>query len=291
MLSFPYRALPTFILRTPANPYNAIRNVDYDTPWFNNALRLASPELFVEKQKSNSSYSGKMKESLSKYWLRSSTRSTPFGMFASCSVGQIGEHTKIELSDKSQIQTKVRLDMNYLCSLVQYLETLPSLREQMTYTVNDSLYKIGERFRYVDYFYQNSARVHQLQEFEVTDYLLKVIEKAQEGCTIEELSQVIVEAEGVTLDEARDFIKLLIDNQILKSEIEVAITGEDALARLINQLQNKRGIATIIESLNLLSTYLLDAQILECKSDVYQRFLSVLDSIPVKYDKKLLLMR
>ena len=289
MLYFPYRALPTFILRTPANPYNAIRNVDYDTPWFNNALRLASPELYVEKHKSGSTYTGKMKESLSKYWLRSSTRSTPFGMFASCSVGQIGEHTKIELSDKSQIQIKVRLDMNYLCSLVQYLDTLPSLREQMTYIVNDSLYKIGERFRYVEYFYQNSARVHQLQEFEVTDYLLKVIEKTQDGCTIEELSQVIVEAEDVTLDEARGFVNLLIDNQILKSEIEVAITGEDALTRLINQLQNKKGIASIIESLNLLSTYLLDAQILECKSDVYQRFLSVLDSIPVKYDKKYIL--
>lgn len=251
MLPFTYRALPTFILRTPANPYNSIRNVDFDTPWFNNALRLASPELYFEKQKSGSSYSGKMKESLGKYWLRTSTRSTPFGMFAGCSVGRIGENTKIVLSDKSQIQIKVRLDMNYLCSLVQYLEAMPILREQMTYTVNDSLYKVGDRFRYVEYFYQNSARVHQLQEFEATTYLLKVIEKAQDCCTIEELSQVILEAEDVTLNEAREYINLLIDNQILKSEIEVAITGEDALTRLSNQLQNKKGIANIIECLNL----------------------------------------
>lgn len=289
MLPFTYRALPTFILRTPANPYNSIRNVDFDTPWFNNALRLASPELYFEKQKSGSSYSGKMKESLGKYWLRTSTRSTPFGMFAGCSVGRIGENTKIVLSDKSQIQIKVRLDMNYLCSLVQYLEAMPILREQMTYTVNDSLYKVGDRFRYVEYFYQNSARVHQLQEFEATTYLLKVIEKAQNCCTIEELSQVIVEAEDVTLNEAREYINLLIDNQILKSEIEVAITGEDALTRLSNQLQNKKGIANIIECLNLLSTYLQDAQILECTSEVYHKLLFVLDSIPVKYDKKYIL--
>ena len=289
MLPFTYRALPTFILRTPANPYNSIRNVDYDTPWFNNALRLASPELYIEKQKSGPSYSGKMKESLGKYWLRSSTRSTPFGMFASCSVGRIGENTKIALSDKSQIQIRVRLDMNYLCSLVQYLEAMPVLREQMTYTVNDSLYKVGDRFRYVEYFYQNSARVHQLQEFDATNYLLKVIEKAQNCCTIEELSQVIVETEEVALNEAREFINLLIDNQILKSEIEVAITGEDALTRLINQLQHKKGMTNIIEYLNLLSTYLQDTQILECKSDIYHKFLSVLDCIPVKYDKKYIL--
>lgn len=286
MCSYPYSPLSSFILRTPVNPFCATHAVDFENCWFNDALRLASPALYEEKQKAQGCYSDKMKLSLHKYWLRSATRATPFGLFASCSVGEIGDETNIILLDKQFIQKKVRLDTTYMCSLVQYLESLPFLRKQMTYWINDSLYRVGKHLRFVDYYYQKQYRIHQLQEIEISGYLLKILEAAKTGCTFCDMVTLLKESEGVNAQEAEEFIFELIDSQILKSEIEVAITGENQLESLICKLKKKNGTSSIIQWLEIISNLLNSCDLLNCESKQYNKLLSVLDEFPIKYEKK-----
>ena len=72
----------------------------------------------------------------------------PFGLFAGCSTGKIADSTSIELPATKDNKRRTRLDMQYLCALIQEIERDPNVREQLVYYPNDSLYEIGGKYRY-----------------------------------------------------------------------------------------------------------------------------------------------
>ncbi|MGM9806237.1 MAG: lantibiotic dehydratase [Candidatus Aphodosoma sp.] len=83
------------------------------------AIYIASPVLYDEINKSIASpqkFSAKDMNriiySFARYINRMATRCTPFGMFAGCAVGNIGEHTSVEIGPS--IQRHARLDMDFL---------------------------------------------------------------------------------------------------------------------------------------------------------------------------------
>lgn len=97
--SFLYHPFPRFIFRTPLFPLDRLRERGDAGLLFDEALYLASPEFFWEKQKHEGKPGAdrKVKSTLYKYDSRACTRCTPFGLFAGCSTGCIGEQTKIKL--------------------------------------------------------------------------------------------------------------------------------------------------------------------------------------------------
>lgn len=97
---------------------------------------------------------GKVRIVTTKYYNRASTRCTPFGLFAGCSIGRIGEETLIELESLENCKRCTRLDMQYLCALIQEIERTPEIREILRYYPNDSLYKLGNKYRYIEYHYK-----------------------------------------------------------------------------------------------------------------------------------------
>lgn len=171
MASYPYIHFDGFLMRTPMYAYNRILDFQFEDPEFDKALMVASPELYREKCKSTGNYSEKMLHSLYKYWTRACSRSTPFGLFAGCSIGVVGHLSRSTISPSSENIMKTRLDMSYLCSLMQWLERLPEIKEKLFFYPNDSIYRIGEKLRYVEYYYKNAVRIHRLQEVSASECL------------------------------------------------------------------------------------------------------------------------
>lgn len=234
-----YQAFPTFVFRTPCFRLDADlsgRSPAGDV--FSEALFLASPELCDELGK----YDGlspknklKLDITLYKYTSRARSRCTPFGLFAGCSVGTWGSSTDIHLPDPAGFRRCTRLDMNYLCALIQYLEKQPAVMEQLRYYTNDSLYDYGGGLRYVEYYFRKTKRVHNLGSVEKSGYLQQILDQAVEGATVDELVRLLVSDE-VSYADAHSFILELIDSQLLKSELEAAVTGGDALDTLLERI-------------------------------------------------------
>jgi len=86
-----------------------------------NAIYIASPMLYNEMQKvkinkiKNKKEIQQIKESLTRYLTRMSTRCTPFGLFAGCAIGEFTSETNIQIKDS--LRRTTRLDMYYLCVL------------------------------------------------------------------------------------------------------------------------------------------------------------------------------
>ncbi|WP_164914113.1 lantibiotic dehydratase family protein [Aquimarina sediminis] len=219
------------------------------------AIFLASPELYSEIEKWLSGQlkdvqkSKRLESSLLKYISRMSSRCTPFGLFAGCCIGTFGETTGIELVDDRKHQRQTRFDMNFLVAFSQKLAKETIVKKQLQWYPNNSLYRIGDQYRYVEYGYNKyNRREHSIEAVTYSDYLEVIIENAKFGKKIKELALLLVDDE-ISYEEAEAFIDELIDNQILISEIEPSVTGEDFLEQLEKCLGRLDGVEAILNEI------------------------------------------
>jgi hypothetical protein len=286
-------AFPHIVFRTPCSPLDiTLIEQLFTTSIFNEALFLASPDLYVEKIKTEQKgikYGQKLIMSLFKYASRAMTRSTPFGLFAGCSMATVGEHMNVIIQNQPNYQRCTRLDMHYICALVQNLENNKAIRRQLLYYPNDSLYEFGGRLRYVEYHYHKTNRVHNLSGIDASEYVQRILIVARQGVSIDQLAQMVTDDE-VSLDEAIEFIHELIDNQILKSELEVGVTGVNLIDELINRLKQIASIDELKQTLQNIRCLLskIDHSSIGTTIPVYEEIITEIKKMGVEYEPRFL---
>lgn len=263
--NIPYKNFENFVLRSSVLPLNfyfdltkneTISDENFKKIWLNKliqeAIFLASPTLYFEltkwtnNEKTEKKEVAKLKKSFLKYLTRMSSRCTPFGLFAGCKTGAISNRNNVELN--KDFSRATRLDMNYLVALSQDLSKVPHIQEQLLYYPNNSLYEVGNQLRYIEYYYINAKRKHQITAVENNEYLTKIIERAKEGANIDSLCETIIDKD-ISKNEALGFINQIIDSQILTSELEPSVTGEDFFNQLIKVLSKINHTDSILQIL------------------------------------------
>ena len=282
--NIPYKPFDTFVFRTPYFLLNSEMN-GAGRKAFDEALLLASPDLYNEHKRLSTEI--KTQKSTYKYLSRSRSRCTPFGLFAGCSVGKLGAITDIKFKEPKSYRRITRLDMNYLCALIQYIESLSVVRKQIKYFPNDSIYHLGGSIRYVEYFMSKTKRVHRISSIEILDQLTTILDTAKLGATIMTLAEGICDVD-ISYDEAEEFVYDIINAQLMKSELEVAVTGDDALSVLINKLIPLHSIDKIKAQLILIQSILkqIDAAPIGESQHLYPLIIDVIKEIGVSYDAK-----
>lgn len=257
------------IIRTPQLPFIEFENFFLIEELINKkeiqeSIFLASPVLYnellrllkggIEEPKELK----RIKVSFMRYLLRMSARATPFGLFSGCSVVEIGSETKIFLQQQSKYKKHIRLDMDYLCALVDNLTKIPEINERIKYFPNSSIYRSGMQYRYVEYFFYNKRRVHQIAGVDYTVYLAKILEKAKNGAEKEELILTIADKE-ISYETSKGFIDEVIAAQVLESNLQPAITGKEFLEQIIETLSDTRN-KNLEELINFLKELKLDIE-------------------------------
>ena len=69
----------------------------------------------------------KIERALVRYFARMAGRATPFGLFAGCSVGTVGDETGWSSADRACYRRHTRLDMDYLVALTDALAREPDV--------------------------------------------------------------------------------------------------------------------------------------------------------------------
>jgi thiopeptide-type bacteriocin biosynthesis protein len=222
----------------------AALHTHYQAPDAQEAIYLVSPELYQEMRKwlarpvgSPQPEDKKLVLTLYKYWLRMSSRCTPYGLFAGFSTGRIAAGpTQLQLAPAAQRQHKhVRLDMNYITELSNQVVADPELRAKLTFFVNNSLYKTQDAYRYYEYRVRNKRRYYYLVSIKATGYVEQVLAAAATGATYAQLLALLAGAQ-VPEAAAHTFLSQLIEAQVLLSELEPTLTGTEFYDYLVEKV-------------------------------------------------------
>jgi hypothetical protein len=148
MRQMKYSFYPKLLIRTPAKPFSnfspeSLSRVLLDKD-FQQALFMASPDLYIELKKHGFAYellAVEHRMAAYKYYNRMSYRATPFGAFASVSLLNWEVHDKPMLRDTEQL----------LITFPNFggADPIGAWTEETLIYVNPSIYKLGSQFRYL----------------------------------------------------------------------------------------------------------------------------------------------
>src|SRR5215203_3585716 len=287
-----------FVLRTPLLPFDELdawtEGADrqmierrlreaYERPELREALYLASPQLCETLDAWGSEHARKWLPALVSYFERAASRPTPFGLFAGCSLGEIGERSCLELEERGHYRRHTRLDMDYLTALVQALEADPSIRRRLAFRPNSSLYRAGGRVRYAESRLDGTLRSYHLVAVDDSVELEATLARASAGATPDELAATLV-GDDISVDEAKEFIDELIDAQLLVSDVQPALTGPEPGPALIDALAEHEETAEPARALRVALDSLarLDRHGVGAPSAEYRRIESLFEDQPAK---------
>lgn len=237
-MHFKYKALRKAIVRTPLFPLEWLKTKDriLNSKYFQEGLYLASPLISHLYKKENPS--AKVKNTLYKYAHRAAFRCTPYGLFAGNSIAQINTHKcEIELQDNLLYYQHLSLDFGYVRRLVSLLKFNSYISNNINYFTNESIYLIGDKYHYVEYHFIDGEDIYDHSVVERSDIIDVILEKARNGISIAYAINIIKNIDSSVSDvEAQNFIKEMIDSQLLKSDLEIEILSGCPLDNLINKL-------------------------------------------------------
>ncbi len=257
-----YEPFSTFILRTPLFPFNFLEKLldnqiskNYLRKILNNskvneALFIATPSFhsklleWLIDDEIESKESSRNLVTLYKYISRMCTRSTPFGLFAGCGIGNVEQNTSIQFKSAKEQQRHTRLDMMYLYKLAKSLSEHDSVKRQLHYYPNSTIYKSGDYLRYFEYRYSGLKRTNHIVQIKNTYFIDLILALANNGIIFSEIVRALTD-EDIQKEQAEDFIDKLIKNQVIVSELEPQVTGSEFMQVIINKLENLQEISNI----------------------------------------------
>lgn len=235
-----YEPFGTIVIRTPLYSFDKRMSFDFDDPLFNEAIFVASPELSAQKEKQRDGYSQHMLKTLYKYWVRSATRSTPFGFFSSWSVGKIGDKDYVKIHDNQSPSIHVRFDISLLCRLIRHFMDDEMITQKLLFHSNDSIVRFGKKIHFVEYKNREGQREYYLQQADCPEELEDLLNMSKRGISLSSIQDLLLSMD-VDRESAIHFINDLITSQILISELEINPIGNYPTLNLIDIL-NKRSI-------------------------------------------------
>ncbi len=250
-MKHPYEFIPNLVVRSPVLPFpdkiderrlkNFARNA-----FILEAVYVASPNLYRKLLKWQEGSLNcpkqikKTKQTFLKYLYRMSSRTTPFGLFAGCSVVEWSKE-KPNIKCQHTLSRLSQLDMHYLGELSQVLKKTSYIRDHLLYFPNSSIYFIGNKLRHIRSSYSpENKKVYELSSVRVSYHLKELLEHCHKGMSLIEMKKLplLAKFEDSILDE---YLTTLIDKQIIISELEPCLSKRTYLSNICETLKKIYG--------------------------------------------------
>jgi len=244
-----------FVMRAPLLPLEELDRLRADPTYWSSlaarpevreALHLASPGLM--RRLAAGSPDDRVIASVTAYLVRMCTRATPFGLFAGCATGVVGDETALVVDGPEGTTRHSRPDTEVLASLVERLLADSSTRQAMVVEPNSSRYHAAGAMRLIESRLRDGRRTHHLVVVEDDSPLRCALDAAAGGCAVERVADAVRAHAGVEADEARDYVDALVEAHVLTAVAEPAVTGPEPLAHVQSSLSGP-GLAATTEAL------------------------------------------
>jgi hypothetical protein len=306
MSNYKVQPFSSYVLRTPTFSLSFYEDLlenysqealllQFENLYVREAIRMASPELLsaLDKWKAKPSSLSEEKRNgleitLLKYIARMSARCTPFGLFAGCTVGTIAPETNIFLEATENFTRFTQFDMHFWVAMLQEFSKRKEVKAHLTYFPNNSIYTLGDFYRYVEYKYVKTKREHHISAIRKSALLEDLLSQVKSGMTVNEMVSLLADDASETA-EALEFIYQLIDFQFLVSELDATVTGNDEWERVFAILNKIPALKKEHEFLQTVREQFtgLDATVIPSEG-AYEEIKKQIHKTGVGYDEKYL---
>jgi len=248
-----YEAYPWFTLRAPLLSVETLNRIPiavsdlegflrkmYDDPIIRESVILGSYEFsrLVDK-----AFADRMQApgkdlllSLLRYLIRLSSRCTPFGTFAGFATGKIGNETDIRLDRPQNHRLHVRPDMEYLMRVARCFNSDPALRGNLLFYPNSSLYRVGDRWHYVEIkiIPGVKGKIYDVVTVEDHGVLCNLLDFCSSGKKLAKIHEYLEHLEYGEPDISA-YTGSLIESQVLVSELEPVVSGPEYLDSMVRR--------------------------------------------------------
>ncbi|MDU5570546.1 MAG: lantibiotic dehydratase [Peptoniphilus harei] len=260
-----------FMIRTPALPlhylekfrnsnkdiYTFIKEDDFLDDFFKKALLLSSKSLYfayINKPNKENKYKN-LCEGLLKYFIRATSRPTPYGYYANVSIGNFASNTELKKLFKI---IDIKVDTDWANGLIKNLEDDFVVLNKLSLIFNDICYVSGDRLKN-PYFTNRGNLKHKSEEIKentikYTGLVRLVREKSKEFIGYEDLFKIIKENYRDVDDLLiHNTIKSLVENEYIFTNLRIPAYCNNTLEHLIYNLENIQEIKYISNSLKKLN--------------------------------------
>jgi hypothetical protein len=159
----------------------------------------------------------------------------------------------------------------------------------LRYYPNNSIYALGDFYRYIEYKYVKTKREHSISALRKSSLLEALLIQINSGLNIEEMVNILADDDSEK-EEALEFVNQLIDFQFLVSELDANLTGSDEWERVFSLLSKIPALKPENEILQRIKKLLceLDTTIIP-REKTYEAIKSEVKKLGVDYDDKYLL--
>lgn len=273
-----YKCHDYFMIRVPSLPIKVFEKIDKMEDFsFNSLFEDEQIKKFIEESTliasedlyhslKNPSVSNKKRHNLDlsilKYLIRSSTRPTPYGLFAGVGLGEFSDCNHILIKDYYK---DVKADAHWISHIIHQIEQQPEILRSLKIKFNPSCYVCGERI-YNPYFTNhgeiNPNSLDKIKENDIryTNLVQLIKENTADFIPYSHIVQLIQKAyEGVPEELMERSLTELVENEYLYTNLRLPAYNGDALLYIIEVLRNiseaEFYVTSLTEIQNLLWQY------------------------------------
>ena len=255
MINSLFSSLDIFMLRTPLLPLNTyfewlnFKKSDAEflksffkcseSGQFRESLKITSPSLYRTLEDFLNNKEVKNKEyflnSIFKYFIRATTRCTPFGLFAGVSFGTFTKsNTELILRSPTLLKA-VSVDMEWICGVIKKIEE--EFYKKIRYRKNEGIYIKGDRAVLLNVEKKDKNLIMK-KNISLTPALKLIFNATENYVTFDEiLLNLQNNYPNQKISILEKYIKELIDNDYLVSILRPSLGNENILKKLIETLE------------------------------------------------------
>lgn len=237
-----------------ADNWDEFKRIIQDNDVFKEQLLIANKKVYetlnknnLEDKKDLGKKARNFNETIYNYWNRSCNRCTPFGLFSLVGLGEFSNSNDINLiGSEEDIVKGISIDFKWLVKYILLLEQ--KFLTNLKYTLNNAIYKLGERETLL---YCIDEDNNEEASIASTD-LFKLIKSCCKSSYVHynQIIDLILKEYGEEYKNlAERYVKSLISNKILVSEIMISPLDKDPLKSVYNIISSIKGANDDIEFL------------------------------------------
>ena len=213
------------------------------------AICLASPSLDSSisywQQDPESKRGLQTERALVRYVMRMSGRSTPFGLFAGCSTGATNssgdQPCGLILGAADTYRSVTQLDYDVLLGVAAEVRCDAAIEEGEIYWANETIHHGADGIHYFETRMVNGHRSQHFSKILSSKALEVVLDRARTGATIDELSESLqqqLRGANISRESARNYVRQLVANDVLVSDLRPPLTGPQPVDGFIERLDS-----------------------------------------------------